>query len=178
MDAFAVSVCKGLKMKKINYNNMLMIAAFFGGFQAIMPFIGWLLRYSFNEYIDGISHWIAFILLSFIGGKMAFESFKKSDDDGCDRFDIKELLLLAVATSIDAMASGIAFPEMGVKTIYDVIFAVLVIGVITFVSSSFGVVIGQKFGSVYKSKAEFTGGIILILIGCKILFEHMGILGA
>lgn len=176
MDAFAVAVCKGLKMQKINYKQMGLIALFFGGFQALMPFIGWLLGHSFKEYIEGFDHWVAFALLAFIGIKMIYESFKGDEDDDCGGFDIKELLIMAVATSIDAMAAGIAFAIDGIETLTSIILAVLVIGVTTFILSAAGVFIGHKFGAVYKSKAELAGGIVLILIGAKILLEHLGVL--
>lgn len=176
MDAFAVAVCKGLKMQKINYKQMGLIALFFGGFQALMPFIGWLLGHSFKEYIESFDHWVAFALLAFIGIKMIYESFKGDEDDDCGGFDIKELLIMAVATSIDAMAAGIAFAIDGIETLTSIILAVLVIGVTTFILSAAGVFIGHKFGTVYKSKAELAGGIVLILIGAKILLEHLGVL--
>ncbi len=172
MDAFAVAICKGLKMQKLNYKQMGLIALFFGGFQALMPFIGWALGKSFEVYIKSIDHWIAFALLLFIGGKMAIESFKNEEEDCCDKFDIKELLIMAIATSIDALAVGIAF---ALKDI-NIFLAIVVIGVTTFILSAIGVIIGHKFGAVYKSKAELAGGIILILIGAKILLEDLGIL--
>ncbi len=172
MDAFAVAICKGLKMQKLNYKQMGLIALFFGGFQALMPLIGWLLGKSFEVYIKSVDHWIAFGLLLFIGGKMAYESFKDDDDECCNKFDIKELFVLAIATSIDALAVGIAF---ALKDI-NILFAIAVIGITTFVLSAIGVLIGHKFGAVYKSKAELAGGIILILIGLKILLEDLGVL--
>ena len=175
MDAFAVAICKGLKMQKLNYKQMGLIALFFGGFQALMPFIGWALGHSFKDYIESFDHWVAFALLAFIGGKMIYEAFK-SDDDDCGCFDIKELLLMAIATSIDAMAAGIAFAIDGIDTIGNILFAVLIIGITTFVLSAIGVLIGHKFGAVYKTKAELAGGIILILMGAKILLEHLGVL--
>ncbi|MBE6809941.1 MAG: manganese efflux pump [Ruminococcaceae bacterium] len=177
MDAFAVAICKGLKMQKLNYRQMGLIALFFGGFQAIMPFIGWTLGHSFKDYIESFDHWVAFALLAFIGGKMAIESFKGEDDDcNCNSFDIKELFILAVATSIDAMAAGIAFAIDGINTLSQILWSILIIGVTTFFLSALGVLIGHKFGAVYKNKAELVGGIILILIGIKILLEHLGIL--
>lgn len=173
MDAFAVSVCKGLKMQKLNYKQMGLIALFFGGFQALMPLIGWLLGKGFEAYIKSIDHWVAFGLLLFIGGKMAYESFKNDDDDECcSKFDVKELLIMAVATSIDALAVGIAF---ALKDI-NIFIAIIVIGIVTFILSAIGVVLGHKFGALYKSKAELAGGIILILIGVKILLEDLGVL--
>jgi len=173
MDAFAVAVCKGLKMQKLNYKQMGLIALFFGGFQALMPLIGWILGKGFEAYIKSIDHWVAFGLLLFIGGKMAYESFKSDDDEECcSKFDIKELLIMAIATSIDALAVGIAF---ALKEI-NIFVAIAVIGIVTFIISALGVFIGHKFGAVYKSKAELAGGIILMLIGTKILLEDLGIL--
>ncbi len=172
MDAFAVAVCKGLKMKRLNTAQTLIIALFFGGFQALMPVIGWLLGKSFEAYITAFDHWIAFLLLAFIGGKMIYDSFKSEKEDCRDDFDIKELTVMAIATSIDALAVGITFAFLKV----DVLFAVLVIGITTFFLSAIGVIIGHRFGSVFKNKAELSGGIILILIGLKILLEHLSIL--
>lgn len=176
MDAFAVAICKGLKMQKLNYQQMTLIALFFGGFQALMPFIGWTLGHSFKDYIESFDHWVAFALLAFIGGKMIYESFKSDDDDCCNNFDIKELLVMAIATSIDAMAAGIAFAIDGIDTVASILVAVAIIGATTFILSAVGVFIGHKFGAVYKSKAELAGGIILILMGAKILLEHLGVL--
>lgn len=177
MDAFAVAICKGLKMQKLNYKQMGLIALFFGGFQALMPLIGWLLGNSFKDYIESFDHWVAFGLLLFIGGKMAIEAFKKDDDECCcGCFDIKELLIMAIATSIDALAVGIAFAIDGIDTLPQILLSILIIGLTTFVLSAFGVLLGHKFGAVYKSKAELAGGIILILIGTKILLEHLEIL--
>ncbi len=170
MDAFAVAICKGLKMPKLNLKQTFVIALFFGGFQALMPFIGFVLGQRFEKYITSFDHWIAFILLAFIGGKMIVESFKSDDGNVGDKFDIKELLVLAVATSIDALAVGITFAFLKVQ----IVSAVTIIGVTTFILSSLGVLLGHKFGAVYKSKAELAGGIILVLIGLKILFEHLG----
>lgn len=177
MDAFAVSVCKGLNMReKINYKHAFIIALFFGGFQALMPAIGYFLGRNFEKYITAFDHWIAFVLLAFIGIKMMIDAVKewncedKAEDN--DRLDIKELFMLAVATSIDALAVGITFAFLQVS----IGAAVSIIGVTTFVLSIVGVVIGNKFGSRYKSKAELAGGIILVLIGLKILLEHLGII--
>lgn len=175
MDAFAVAVCKGLKMPKMNYKQSAVIALFFGGFQALMPLIGWLLGKQFEAYITNIDHWIAFALLAIIGGKMAVESFKKDEEDDTEhliKLDLKELLLLSVATSIDALAVGITFAFLQAK----IVPAITIIGVTTFVLSALGVFIGHKFGAKYKSKAELAGGIILICIGLKILLEHLGII--
>lgn len=175
MDAFAVAVCKGLKMPKLRLKEGTVIALFFGSFQALMPLLGWLLGKQFESYITSIDHWIAFVLLAVIGGKMAVESFKKDDDledDTPERFDLKELFILSVATSIDALAVGITFAFLQVS-IWS---AITLIGATTFVLSFIGVLIGHKFGAKYKSKAELAGGIILILIGLKILLEHLDII--
>lgn len=176
MDAFAVAICKGLNMRgKINFKHAAIIALFFGGFQAIMPLIGYFLGIGFEKYITRIDHWIAFILLCFIGGKMIVEAIKEwneVDKQEEDRLDIKELFVLAVATSIDALAVGITFAFLNV----NIWSAISIIGATTFVLSIIGVVIGNKFGSKYKSKAELVGGIILVLIGAKILLEHLGII--
>ena len=178
MDAFAVSVCKGLAMRKVNKKQCLVIALFFGGFQALMPFLGWLLGTRFEGYITSIDHWIAFILLGFIGGKMVVEAIRDKGEEPeiteiDPPLDIKELFVLAVATSIDALAVGITFAFLEIP----IVEAMLIIGITTFVISVAGVYIGNFFGNKYKSKAELVGGIILILIGLKILLEHLGILG-
>lgn len=173
MDAFAVSVCKGLKMKKLDYKYTVTIALFFGVFQAVMPLIGWFLGKQFEKYITNIDHWISFALLAFIGGKMIWEALKGDKEEECEtRFDIKELFMLAVATSIDALAVGITFAFLKM----EIASPVILIGLITFVLSMLGVLIGNRFGAKYKSKAELAGGIILVLIGLKILLEHLGLL--
>lgn len=176
MDAFAVSVCKGLGMQKVNKKQCLTIALFFGGFQALMPFIGWVLGRQFERYITSIDHWIAFVLLTFIGGKMLLEALKKEDKAVVVKadcaLDIKELFLLAVATSIDALAVGITFAFLQTP----IIEAVAIIGVTTFILSIIGVYAGNIFGNKYEKKAQIAGGVILILIGLKILIEHLGIL--
>jgi len=169
MDAFAASVCKGLNMNSMNKKNIFVIAAFFGGFQALMPLTGWLIGIQFEEYITGIDHWIAFILLSVIGIKMIVEAYKDDDKaNNGNRLDLKEIFMLAVATSIDALAAGITFAFLKVK----IFTAISVIGGITFLLSALGIIVGMKFGAKYKNKAELTGGIILILIGIKILLEN------
>lgn len=173
MDAFAVAVCKGLKMRRIDYGKTLLIALFFGGFQALMPLIGWLLGVKFQRHIESFDHWIAFFLLAFIGGKMIYESFKADDDETMDEFSIYELFILAIATSIDALAVGIAFAMLKDVNIF---YSVAVIGLITFILSAIGVAVGNKFGAVYKNKAELTGGIILVFLGLKILLEHLGLI--
>ena len=173
MDAFAVSVCKGLSMKKMNWKNAIIIAVYFGFFQAFMPIIGYLLGNSFSVIVQNIDHWIAFILLAIIGGNMIKESTDDELEKRNDKIDFKTMFILAIATSIDALAVGITFAFFKV----NVIFSVLIIGFITFVLSILGVIIGNKFGDKLQNKAEFTGGIILILIGLKILLEHLGIIG-
>ena len=149
MDAFAVSICKGLSMRKVNKKQCLVIGLFFGGFQALMPFIGWVLGSQFEQYITSIDHWIAFILLGFIGGKMVVEAIREKDE-----------------------AVGITFAFLQVP----IVEAISIIGITTFVISVIGVYVGNFFGNRYKKKAELAGGMILILIGVKILLEHLGIL--
>lgn len=175
MDAFAVAVCKGLNMRKVNKVHCLVIALFFGGFQALMPLIGWILGSQFEQYIVAVDHWIAFILLGIIGGKMIKEALGEDEEEIAkkdSKLDMKELFVLAVATSIDALAVGITFAFLQV----NIVPAITIIGCTTFVLSTIGVFVGNIFGSKYKSKAELAGGIILILIGLKILFEHLGFL--
>lgn len=176
MDAFAVSVCKGLAMKKVNKKQAVVIGLYFGGFQALMPFLGWLLGIRFQKYIVSVDHWIAFVLLVFIGGKMVVEAVREKGEKEIGEMDLplnhKEMLVLAVATSIDALAVGITFAFLDVP----IAEAVIIIGCTAFVLSILGVVVGNYFGSRYKKKAEITGGIILILIGLKILLEHLEIL--
>ena len=174
MDAFAVAICKGLNMKKIDYKYTALVALFFGGFQALMPLLGWLLGVRFERYIVSVDHWIAFALLSVIGGNMIKEALSgdDEDEDGGITYDLKELFMLAVATSIDALAVGITFAFLRV----DIVSSIIIIGITTFCLSIVGVGIGNRFGAKYKSKAEFAGGTILILIGLKILLEHLGIL--
>ena len=178
MDAFAVAICKGLNMRKLDKGQTLVIALFFGGFQALMPFLGWLLGKQFESYITSFDHWIAFVLLAFIGGKMIWDVFKGDEKDeaycrASARLDIKELFVLAIATSIDALAVGISFAFLQV----NIGFAITLIGCTTFVLSAAGVFVGHKFGAKYEDKATVVGGVILILIGLKILLEHLGILG-
>ena len=177
MDAFAVSVCKGLGMRRLNKKQALIIGLYFGGFQALMPLIGWLLGSQFQKYITSIDHWIAFILLGFIGGKMMIEAIREwNEEETVDVMDAplnhKNMLVLAVATSIDALAVGITFAFLDTP----IIEAITIIGITTMVISIIGVVVGNFFGSRYKSKAEFIGGLILVLLGLKILLEHLGIL--
>jgi putative Mn2+ efflux pump MntP len=175
MDAFAVSLCKGLNMPRLNWRHGLIIALFFGVFQAFMPLIGWFLAAQFSAFISSFDHWIAFLLLVFVGGQMLFEGLHhaKEEDCGCEeKLDFKELFLLAIATSIDALAVGISFAFLEVK----ILPSILIIGVTTFVLSLLGVIIGHRFGAKFENKAKIAGGIILILIGIKILLEHLGVL--
>ena len=169
MDAFAVSVCKGLALGRVSLRQMLLVGAWFGGFQALMPALGYFLGAQFQEYIVNIDHWIAFVLLGFIGVNMIREALGDEEETDGD-LGFKAMLMMAVATSIDALAVGITFAFLKVQ----IFFAVLFIGVITFTISGFGVKIGNIFGLKYKSKAEFVGGAILIAIGVKILLEHLG----
>ena len=173
MDAFAVSVCKGLSTRELKAKHYLSVGAWFGGFQALMPLLGYLLGSSFEGYINNFDHWIAFALLAVIGGNMIKESFEEDEEKADDSFAFKTMLLLAVATSIDALAVGITFallPDV------NIVAAVSFIGLTTFVLSAVGLKVGNIFGLKYKSKAEFVGGVILILIGLKILLEHLGII--
>lgn len=172
MDAFAVSVCKGLAMKKITLKKASLVGLWFGAFQALMPVLGYLLGRQFERYITSIDHWIAFALLSAIGISMIREALSKEEKCANDSLDIKTMFLLAVATSIDALAVGVTFAFLQV----DILPAVSFIGAATFVLSAVGVKIGNAFGVRYKSKAELAGGIILIFIGLKILLEHLGLL--
>lgn len=172
MDAFAVSICKGLSLKKINWKHMCIAGAWFGGFQALMPTIGYFLGSVFTDMITKYDHWAAFILLAIIGANMIKESF--GDEEEVDAsMTVKSMLLLAIATSIDALAVGITFAFMKVNILVAVIF----IGVVTFICSAVGVKIGSVFGTKYKSKAELFGGVVLILIGLKILLEGVGLIG-
>lgn len=175
MDACAVSICKGLSMRKINYVHALIISLSFGLFQAIMPIIGWFLGTSFERYIVNFDHWIAFTLLAFLGGKMLYETFL--GDEECvvkkeSLLDLKEVFVLSVATSIDALAAGISLACIS----EPILRPASLIGVLTFIFCFIGVVIGNRFGSKYKNKAEIAGGVVLILIGTKILLEHLRII--
>ena len=172
MDAFAVSVCKGLAMPKITLKKTLIVGLWFGGFQALMPAIGYFLGVQFRDKITAIDHWIAFILLGLIGANMIKEACSGDCEEENDSLDIKTMFLLAVATSIDALAVGITFAFLNVRLLSAVSF----IGVTTFTLSAIGVKIGNVFGTRYKAKAELAGGVILILLGLKILLEHLGTL--
>ena len=173
MDAFAVSVCKGLAMKRINWKKMLIVGLWFGGFQALMPIVGYLLGAQFSDRITSIDHWIAFVLLAAIGANMIKEALSKDEEKCDDSLGFRTMLVLAIATSIDALAVGVTFAFLNV----NLGFAVTFIGVTTFVISAVGVKVGNVFGARYKSKAELAGGIILILLGFKILLEHLGVFG-
>lgn len=173
MDAFAVAICQGLCMPKLNWRYAAVIALFFGGFQALMPLIGWVLGSQFSGYIQNFDHWIAFGLLVIIGGNMLREALSPDDEKTecavTTSLDYKKLLLMAVATSIDALAVGVTFAFLSVS----IIPAVSIIGITTFCLSLIGVAVGNYFGARYKKRAEITGGVILIVLGLKILVEHL-----
>ena len=172
MDAMAVAICKGLSVQKLKFRQALITGLYFGGFQAGMPLIGYFLGRQFSSYIQNIDHWIAFVLLVLIGANMIKESFGDAEECNCS-FCPKAMLPMAVATSIDALAVGVTFallPDVNITA------AVSFIGVITFTLSAVGVYVGHLFGARFKSKAELTGGIVLILMGTKILLEHLGVL--
>ena len=176
MDAFAVAVCHGLCMPKLNLRHGAVIALFFGGFQALMPFLGWILGSQFAQYIESIDHWVAFGLLAIIGGNMIREALSPEDEEetACavtDKLDLKRLFMMAIATSIDALAVGVTFAFFSVP----ILSAISIIGVTTFCISLLGVVVGNFFGTRYKQRAELTGGIVLVLLGTKILLEHLGV---
>ena len=173
MDAFAVSICKGLSVQRLKPRHYLLTGAWFGGFQALMPSIGFLLGSAFDQYINAFDHWIAFVLLAFIGGNMVKESLSGDEECHDDSFSLRTMFLLAVATSIDALAVGVTsalLPDVHILS------AVSLIGVTTFLLSAVGLKVGNVFGLRYKARAELAGGVILILMGLKILLEHLGIL--
>ena len=172
MDAFAVAICKGLAMQKVTAKKAIIIGAWFGGFQALMPLIGYLLGSQFQKQIEAVDHWIAFALLALIGGNMIREVvFGGEDEEETDDIGFKTMALLAIATSIDALAVGITYAFLQV----EIVPAVSFIGIVTMTLSVVGVIVGHFFGKKHKSKAELAGGVILILIGVKILLEHLGI---
>ena len=172
MDAFAVSICKGLSVKDIKLKHMTLAGVWFGGFQALMPLIGYFLGLSFAGIVQKCDHWIAFVLLCIIGGNMLREALGKGEEESVDAsFGAKTMFLMAVATSIDALAVGVTFAFLKV----DIWLAVLCIGITTFMFSVAGVKIGSIFGSKYEKKAEFAGGLILVIMGIKILLEHLGV---
>lgn len=170
MDAFAVAICKGLSLKKMSYKRAIIVGLFFGTFQAIMPLIGYLLGTQFKASITSIDHWIAFVLLSIIGINMIRESREGAEEIN-DSFNFRDLTILSLATSIDALAIGVTFAFLQVS----ILPAISVIGITTFLFSFIGVKIGNVFGTKFKSKAEFAGGVILIAMGLKILLEHLGL---
>ena len=172
MDAFAVSICKGISMKKMDWKKAIIIGLWFGTFQAIMPLIGYLLGSTFEQIVKKVDHWFAFILLSAIGANMIKESFSEDTEDENDDISVKAMFILAVATSIDALAVGITFAFFKV----NIILAISLIGIITFALAVVGTKIGNRFGGKYESKAELAGGIILVLLGLKILLEHLGVI--
>lgn len=176
MDAFAVSICKGLGMSRLNMRQAAVISLFFGGFQALMPLIGWALGSQLTDFITPIDHWIAFGLLAFVGGKMLWNAFHEDDEDEGvqtdEKLDLKELLMLAIATSIDALAVGITFAFLQVA----IVPSITIIGLTTFVISFAGVAVGHFFGARFEKPATIVGGVVLILIGVKILLEHLGVI--
>lgn len=176
MDAFAVSICKGLGMSRLNMRQAVVISLFFGGFQALMPLIGWALGSQLTDFITPIDHWIAFGLLAFVGGKMLWDAFHEDDEDEGvqtdEKLDLKELLMLAIATSIDALAVGITFAFLQVA----IVPSIAIIGLTTFVISFAGVAVGHFFGARFEKPATIVGGVVLILIGVKILLEHLGVI--
>lgn len=172
MDAFAVSVCKGLSVTRVNWKHSVIVGLYFGGFQAAMPLIGYFLGTSFKVYIESVDHWIAFALLSIIGANMIKEAFSSDDEELDGSFSFKSMLPLAVATSIDALVVGVTFAFLNV----NIVPAVSLIGVITFALAAVGVRLGNVFGAKYKSKAEFIGGLVLILMGAKILLQHLEVI--
>ena len=176
MDAFAVALCKGLALKKINLKSCAIVGAWFGAFQGLMPMIGYFLGSTFADKITSIDHWIAFILLAIIGGNMIKESLEKDEEKVNDSLGFKTMLVMAIATSIDALAVGVSFAFTDFEPDWFVYVAFVLIGIITFTLSAIGVKIGNIFGTKYKSKAEFAGGLILILLGLKILLEGLGII--
>lgn len=173
MDAFAISVCKGLSAGKIRPRHALIAGLWFGGFQALMPLIGWFLGSRFQALISGIDHWVAFVLLAIIGINMIRESFQKEEEQAPASFAWRVMLPLAVATSIDALTVGITFAFLQV----DIVPAVTLIGLTTFAFSAVGVAAGSVVGLRGKSRAELLGGVVLVLLGLKILLEHLGLLG-
>lgn len=172
MDAFAVAICKGLSIHKLNWKNTLRIALYFGIFQASMPVLGYVLGTNFENLVVAFDHWIAFVLLAAIGMDMIKSSFDQETEKRNDKVDFKTMIVLAIATSIDALAVGITFAFLNVNLTH----AICYIGIITFILSTLGVKIGNKFGDKFQSKAELFGGVILILMALKILLEHLGVL--
>ena len=178
MDAFAVAICKGLATGKVKIKHMLVVGLWFGTFQALMPFIGCTVGAAFLSYIEAVDHWIAFVLLGLIGGNMIKEAISKEEECDCTdaSLSFKVMLTMAVATSIDALAAGVGM-SVDLDGMGQILIAVLSIGIITFLLSAIGVKIGSVFGSKYKFLAELSGGVVLVLMGLKILLEHLGVLG-
>lgn len=176
MDAFAVALCKGLALEKINLKYCAIVGLWFGAFQGLMPMLGYFLGSTFADKITSVDHWIAFILLAIIGSNMIKESLEKDEEKVNDSLGFKTMLIMAIATSIDALAVGVSFAFTDFEPDWFVYIAFVLIGIITFTLSSIGVKIGNIFGTKYKSKAEFAGGLILILLGLKILLEGLGVL--
>ena len=176
MDAFAVALCKGLALKKIDLKSCAIVGLWFGAFQGLMPLLGYLLGSTFADKINSIDHWVAFVLLALIGGNMIKEAFDKDEENVNCSLGAKAMLVMAIATSIDALAVGVSFAFTDFEPDWFVYIAFTLIGIITFSLSSIGVKIGNFFGTKYKSKAEFAGGLILILLGLKILLEGLGVI--
>ena len=172
MDAFAVSICKGLSIRKLNLRHMVIVGLWFGAFQALMPLLGYFLGSAFTQLVQALDHWIAFVLLLIIGGNMIREAFSGDEEEVSPSLAVPGMFLLAVATSIDALAVGITFAFLQV----DILLAVSLIGLTTFLLSAVGVKAGAVVGSRGKSWAELAGGLVLVLMGCKILLEHLGVL--
>lgn len=172
MDAFAVSICKGLSLKTMSWKKAIIVGLYFGFFQALMPLIGYFLGATFESVVTKVDHWIAFILLGIIGINMLKEAFGNDEENQNDKVDFKTMIMLAIATSIDALAVGITFAFLKV----NMVIATIMIGIVTFAICVIGVIIGNKFGDKYERKAEVVGGLILIFMGIKILLEHLGII--
>lgn len=177
MDAFAVSICKGLSIGKIRGRDMLIAGAWFGGFQAIMPAIGYFLGGALEEAIRAFDHWVAFGLLALIGAGMIREAFSKEEEKQDSSLSVRVMLPMAIATSIDALVVGITFRSaFAIETVGSMLGAAALIGATTFLCSAAGMKVGSLFGTKYKARAELVGGIILILIGIKVLLEHLGVI--
>ncbi len=176
MDAFAVALCKGLALKKLNLKSCLIVGGWFGFFQGFMPLLGYLLGSAFADKITSIDHWIAFVLLAIIGANMIKESFEKDEEKVDCSLGFKTMLIMAIATSIDALAVGVSFAFTEFNPSWFVWLAFVLIGIITFTLSAIGVKIGNIFGTKFKSKAEFLGGTVLIVLGLKILLEGLGVM--
>lgn len=180
MDAFSVAICKGLCSKKASFVNMAKCGLWFGGFQALMPLLGFFLASTFAKQIEAFDHWIAFVLLAFIGSNMLKEAFSKEEAscpiDEKDNFSVKTMFTMAIATSVDAIAAGISLAMESVSKDINIALAVALIGIVTCILSALGVKIGAIFGDRFEKKAQILGGVILILLGLKILLEHLGVI--